>query len=143
MASVFPGSRAVHLAVVLRQVALDSVHICVRNVDAATSTLHDAASRHHCAWHSDELALDDIADQQLVRREVVFAFRVVPDMGVSILLIRLVFRIGPLAYPLLGRIAVPLAVGISQIEVLEARDGQASSFRCVQRSLRLRQALSE
>ena len=75
--SVFPGSCAVHLAVVLRQVALDPLHICVRNVDAATSTLHDAASRHHCAWHSDELALDDIADQQLVRREVVFAFRVV------------------------------------------------------------------
>jgi hypothetical protein len=104
-------------------VALDSVHIRVWDVNAAASTLHNAAGGHHRARHSTEFAVDDIADEQLVRREVVLAVGVIPDMCVAVLLVRLVLGISPLAHPLLGCITVPFTVGISQIEVLEACDG--------------------
>ena len=78
--SVFPGRRAIHLAVVLRQVTLHPIHIRCGNVDATASALHDAARRHHSARYRQDFAVDDIADQQLVRREIVLLVRVVPDM---------------------------------------------------------------
>jgi hypothetical protein len=110
--SVFPGRRAIHLAVVLRQVTLHPIYVRRGNVNTTASTLHDAASGHHSARYGKDFAVDDIADQQLVRREIVFAVGVVPDMSVAVLLIRLIFCIGPPADTLIGRVAVPVAVGI-------------------------------
>ena len=80
----------------------------------------DAARGHHSARYCPDLAVDDITDQQLVCREVVLVVRVVPDMGVAVFLIRLIFGIGPSADTLVGRIAIPVAIGIGEVKVLKA-----------------------
>jgi len=74
---------------------------------------------HHCAGHGRELAVDDVGDQQLVGGEVVLLVAVVPDMGVAVLLIRLVLGVGPLADALLGGVPVPFAVTVGQWQVLK------------------------
>jgi hypothetical protein len=139
--AVYATSRIFYLIAVLREVALHSIDIRLRYVDAAASALHDAAGRHHRAWHGHQFVFDDIADQQLLRGEVIFVVSVVPDMGIAILLIRLVFRARPLADSFVGRITVPLAVGIGQIEILEARNGHSgllSLYRLCRRRTTLR-----
>ena len=65
---------------------------------------------------ASRFVLDHIADEQLVRGEVALVVRVVPDVRVPVLGIRLVFCVGPLANAF-GRVTVPLSVGIGQIEV--------------------------
>ena len=58
--SVFPGRRAIHLAVVLRQVTLHPIHVRLGNVDATASALHNAAGRHHSPRNGYDLAVHDI-----------------------------------------------------------------------------------
>ena len=69
-----------------------------------------AAGRHDAAWYGSELAVDDVGDQQLVGGEVVLVLAVVPDVGVTVFLVRLVLGVRPLADPLLGGVAVPFSV---------------------------------
>jgi hypothetical protein len=100
-------------------VAFDPVDIALWQVDTAARTAHDPAGRHDATRHRLELAVDDVGDQQLVGGEVVLVVAVVPDVGVAVLLIGLVLCAGPLADPILRRIAVPFAVAISERQILK------------------------
>jgi hypothetical protein len=119
-------------------VTLHSIDILIRDVDAAASTLKNSAGRNDRARHGDEFAVDDIANGQLVRGEVVVGVRVVPDVCAAVLLVRLIFRTCSLAYALVGCVAVPVTLGIGQIEVLEAGDRHRYSFLGYERCAHLR-----
>ena len=94
--------------------ALHPVDIVLGQVDAAAGTLHDRPGRHDAAWHCFELAVDDVGDGQLVGGEVVLILAVVPDVGVTVFLVGFVLGVRPLADPLIGGVAVPFSVPISQ-----------------------------
>src|SRR4051812_16427438 len=95
-ASGIPRRRVAHLLVVLREVRLHPCKVLLRQVNATPRALHDVARGHDPAWHRLQLATDDIADQQFVRREVVLAVGVVPDVRTAVLRIRSVFGTCPL-----------------------------------------------
>src|SRR4029078_5888049 len=102
-----PGSLLAHLGVVLGQVALDPVAVLPRQVGAAARALHDVPGGHHAARHGLDLPVDDVGDEQLVCGEVVLVGTVVPDVGVAVLLVRLVLGLAPPPYPLLSGGAIP------------------------------------
>jgi len=123
-----PRGLLAHLGVVLGQVALHPVDVFVREIRSAARALHDLARGHDPARHGPDLPVDDVGDDQLVAGEVVLVAAVVPDVGVAVLLVRLLLGAGPPADPLLGGGAVPLAVVVGERIVLERGDGHCGRF---------------
>src|SRR5947209_4315836 len=117
--SALPGRGVVHLGVVLREVALDSIDVVLGQVDATARPLHHVAGCHNRARDGVQLAVDDVGDEQLVRREVVLVVLVVPDMRVAILLVRPVLGARPLADTGLCSGTIPLTVAVGHRQVLE------------------------
>src|SRR6516164_865850 len=126
--AALPGSLLAHLGVVLGQVALHPVDVVLGQAGTAPRALHDLARGHHSPRHGPDLPVDDVGDEQLVAGEVILAAAVVPDMGVAVLLVRLVLGAGPPADPLLGGGAVPLAVAVGERVILERGDGHSMRF---------------
>jgi len=91
----FPGSGVVHLGVVLGEVRLHPIDVVWGEVDTATRSLHDRGCGHDAARHGVQSAIDDVGDEQLVGAEVVLPPFVVPDVSVSVLVVRTVLGAGP------------------------------------------------
>src|SRR6185369_9689133 len=121
--AALPGSLLAHLGVVLGQVALHPADVGLRQVGAAPRALHDLGRGHHATRHGLDRPVDHIGDEQLVAGKVVLAAAVVPDVGVAVLLVRLILGPGPPADPLLGLGSVPLAVAVGERVILERGDG--------------------
>jgi hypothetical protein len=110
-------------------VAFHPADIGARQVYSAPGSLHDITCRHNAARDRYQPAADDVGDEQLIGREIVLAFRVVPHVRVTVFRVRLLLGAGPFPDALFRGGTIPLTGTVGQREILECGDSHVSSFR--------------